>query len=291
MGELIGLDYASVDANRKPDFLAAKQAGAKFIIVRAVYGRGVGSSNSPYCDPCWGRDKDAIKAAGLKRGAYLFVCFPKSGVTTPPPEVQAQTFIDYVKLDPYSDFVPFFDVEEASDIMTPNEMFEWVARVAITLRDAYGAWPGMYTSARVWHENLKDHAAGVLANCPLWLAKPWPYNVRTPVHLDGAPNYYPYAIPQFGDSTNYVLYQYQGDGTGMPGFDSTVDLDRYHTIKKGSVGDIVRWVQRRVGVTADGIFGTNTETAVKAFQTKYRLTADGIVGPDTFAPLAWTVVG
>ncbi len=36
---------------------------------------------------------------------------------------------------------------------------------------------------------------------------------------------------------------------------------------------------------ADGIFGPETEAAVKAFQQKYRLKPDGLVGPKTLAAL------
>lgn len=37
--------------------------------------------------------------------------------------------------------------------------------------------------------------------------------------------------------------------------------------------------------TADGIFGQNTERAVKRFQRDQRLSQDGIVGPDTWMKL------
>jgi hypothetical protein len=287
MAELIGPDFASIDGNKTPDFTAAKNAGARFAIVRAIYGRSVGTGTTTYADPVWARDKDAIKAAGLVRGAYLFICYPNSQQATPSPVEQAQAFCSYVTLDKGRDLPPIIDVEEASDTMRADQMFDWTVTVAETLRAHYGAWPMLYTSARVWHENLRDHAAGVLGNCPLWLAKPWPWPVRTEVHLDGAPNYVPYAIPQFGDSTNWWIYQYQGDAFGWPGFTSTVDANRFHTLKKGKTGDVVRWVQKRVGTTADGIFGVNTEAAVKSFQTKAGLAADGIVGPQTFAALAW----
>jgi GH25 family lysozyme M1 (1,4-beta-N-acetylmuramidase) len=287
MAELIGPDFASIDGNKTPDFAAAKNAGARFAIVRAIYGRSVGTGTATYADPVWARDKDAIKAAGLVRGAYLFICYPNSQQATPSPVEQAQAFCSYVTLDKGRDLPPIIDVEEASDTMRADQMFDWTVTVAETLRDHYGTWPMLYTSARVWHENLRDHSAGVLANCPLWLAKPWPWPVRAQVHLDGAPNYVPYAIPQFGDSTNWWVYQYQGDAFGWPGFTATVDANRFHTLKTGKTGDVVRWVQRRVGTTADGIFGINTEAAVKSFQAKTGLAADGIVGPQTFAALAW----
>lgn len=56
-------------------------------------------------------------------------------------------------------------------------------------------------------------------------------------------------------------------------------------IRKGSRGKDVERVQRAVGVKADGIFGSGTEAAVKAYQKRKGLSADGIVGPAT-----WTVM-
>ena len=53
-------------------------------------------------------------------------------------------------------------------------------------------------------------------------------------------------------------------------------------LKKGSNGEEVKKLQTKLGLTADGIFGSGTETAVKDFQTKNGLTADGIVGEGTW---------
>src|SRR4051794_29848598 len=50
-------------------------------------------------------------------------------------------------------------------------------------------------------------------------------------------------------------------------------------------GREVRIAQRRLGVSADGVFGPGTLAAVKAFQRAHGLTADGIVGPATWAAL------
>jgi peptidoglycan hydrolase-like protein with peptidoglycan-binding domain len=42
-------------------------------------------------------------------------------------------------------------------------------------------------------------------------------------------------------------------------------------------------------VTVDGVFGPETEAAVKAFQTSKGLSANGIVGPETWTTLVLTV--
>lgn len=57
------------------------------------------------------------------------------------------------------------------------------------------------------------------------------------------------------------------------------------TVKNGSKGDDVKILQQRLGLTVDGIFGKNTEKAVKEFQKANGLTADGIVGPKTWEKL------
>lgn len=52
-------------------------------------------------------------------------------------------------------------------------------------------------------------------------------------------------------------------------------------LKKGSRGAEVKELQTFLGLTADGIFGANTEQAVKKWQGENGLTPDGIVGPNT----------
>ena len=56
-------------------------------------------------------------------------------------------------------------------------------------------------------------------------------------------------------------------------------------IKKGSKGEAVKKLQKALGVTADGVFGANTEAAVNKFQSKAGLKPDGIVGAKTWAAL------
>jgi peptidoglycan hydrolase-like protein with peptidoglycan-binding domain len=52
-------------------------------------------------------------------------------------------------------------------------------------------------------------------------------------------------------------------------------------VKRGDRGAAVRSIQRELGILADGIFGEQTERAVKRFQRGHDLVPDGIVGPLT----------
>ena len=52
-------------------------------------------------------------------------------------------------------------------------------------------------------------------------------------------------------------------------------------VKRGDRGSAVRSIQRQLGISADGVFGAQTERAVKRFQRRHDLVPDGIVGPLT----------
>ena len=56
-------------------------------------------------------------------------------------------------------------------------------------------------------------------------------------------------------------------------------------LKKGSKGDEVKVLQAALHITQDGIFGTLTDAAVRAFQREHNLDVDGIVGAKTWAAL------
>lgn len=58
------------------------------------------------------------------------------------------------------------------------------------------------------------------------------------------------------------------------------------TIKLGSKGEDVKYLQTKLALTADGVFSIMTDKAVKIFQQKNKLVVDGIVGPNT-----WKVLG
>jgi putative chitinase len=59
-------------------------------------------------------------------------------------------------------------------------------------------------------------------------------------------------------------------------------------LKVGSTGEDVKKLQTKLGLTADGSFGPNTEKKVKEWQSANGLTADGIVGDGTWSKMFGT---
>lgn len=53
------------------------------------------------------------------------------------------------------------------------------------------------------------------------------------------------------------------------------------TVRMGDRGPAIKRIQRRLGLSADGVFGSQTKRAVRKFQRGKGLVADGIVGPQT----------
>lgn len=94
----------------------------------------------------------------------------------------------------------------------------------------------------------------------------------------------------FGISTESMVKGYQDrnqlEDDGIVGKRTWEKLAQTSkTIRRTDAGNEVYAVQLLTGVYADGIFGTNTEQAVKANQQKAGIAVDGIVGKDTWAAL------
>ncbi len=56
-------------------------------------------------------------------------------------------------------------------------------------------------------------------------------------------------------------------------------------LRVGSQGDLVAHVQTKLGVASDGIFGPQTDAAVRKYQLSAGLDVDGVVGPNTWSSL------
>ena len=100
----------------------------------------------------------------------------------------------------------------------------------------------------------------------------------------------------FGANTQSAVIAFQqannltADGIVGPKTWNNINLlnPQQTILKKGSIGSYVKYLQQKllsklypVGII-DGIFGANTERAVKEFQEENGLSPDGIVGPKTW---------
>lgn len=271
----LGIDIASVDGNRSIDWHAAHAAGISFAFIRGTYGT--------WPDPTWINEAQRARDARLTVGAYLF---PLPGPANPPVAAQVKAFAAAVKLAPL-DFAPALDVEFPHGIkgtgLSRDDLCQWLTDAIVALRDAYGCWPIVYTSSRVWDGNDTDCLDGPMglpvAECPTWLARyPWKRN------LPWTPSSGPPPLgPRAWHTETPWIHQYQGDARGMPGFSSTVDMNVFLPAKQP---ERIRWIQRRVGAAETGWFDDATVAAVKAWQSWKGLTADGVVGVRTFAALS-----
>ncbi|HEY1458071.1 MAG TPA: peptidoglycan-binding protein [Solirubrobacteraceae bacterium] len=74
--------------------------------------------------------------------------------------------------------------------------------------------------------------------------------------------------------------------TGTPNPEPPTTTEHTVVLSAGSEGRQVRLLQQALGIGVDGIFGSETESAVRQFQASRGLTVDGIVGPETTAALS-----
>ena len=102
------------------------------------------------------------------------------------------------------------------------------------------------------------------------------YNSNDPITVDG----------QWGPETARRVERSPANGFGQVSTPSSGG--NRPTLRQGSRGEDVKYLQSKLGISADGIFGSQTEAAVKAFQGRNGLSADGIVGPNTWAKIEGT---
>ena len=101
---------------------------------------------------------------------------------------------------------------------------------------------------------------------------------------------------QFGARTEDAVKAFQTAqgiaADGIVGDVTWINIDEADmsdpTIRRGSTGNPVRRAQKRLTLGGydtggvDGVFGANTEAAVRRFQGDRALTVDGVVGPRTW---------
>lgn len=97
-----------------------------------------------------------------------------------------------------------------------------------------------------------------------------------------------------GDRLYAMLPQLRDEVAAKLGSPNPPDPVNWPTVRQGASGEVVRTIQyllrqRGQSVTVDGVFGSGTASAVRAFQTSQGLAVDAIVGSETWPVLVVTV--
>lgn len=126
-------------------------------------------------------------------------------------------------------------------------------------------------------EALVNRSSGVT---PTPTPTPTPEPVPTPTPQPTSKNYNSW-IARLQEECNKQGFSNQKvDGIAGPN-----TLNGSPMVRRGARGNITKLIQEKLGISADGIFGANTEVAVKNYQRINGLSVDGIVGRNTWRKL------
>ena len=248
------------------DWAKVAKDGVQFAVIRAGYGRELSQK-----DKYFERNYAGAKAAGIQVGAYWYSYADSVGRG----EQEAKTCLKVLEGKRF-DLPIFFDQEYEPEILklSNNSRTNIILKFVQTIKAA-GYECGLYSSTNFITTKLR---ANRLTTYPLWLA-------------------------EYGSKLHYTgkvwAWQYTSKGrvAGIRGnvdcnhgyFEQTKNTDD-GLLRKGDRGDDVKLLQRRLNLlgwqlTEDGIWGVQTDSAVRGYQYKAGLTVDGVVGPKTQAVL------
>jgi hypothetical protein len=129
---------------------------------------------------------------------------------------------------------------------------------------AQAFWASAEHRANILDPQFRQVGIGVVRrDGVIWIAVVF----RAPMHVGGSSTVV--------TSSSQPTRASSRDGRAWPG----------RLLTLGSSGPAVAYVQRLLGLRADGLFGAHTRQAVLDFQRRHHLSADGIVGPITWSAL------
>ena len=248
------------------DWKKVAKDGVQFAVIHAGYGREL-SQKDKYFD----RNYAEAKAAGIKVGAFWY-SYADSVARA---EQEARTCLKVLE-GRHLDLPVFFDQEYEPEILklSTKTRTDIVLKFLETIKAA-GRPCGLYSSTDFITTKLQ---ANRLTAYPLWIA-------------------------EYGSKLHYTgkvwAWQYTDKGR-VAGIKDRVDMDHGYfaqqpntndgLLRKGDAGAAIKVLQYRLNLvgsqlTVDGIWGVQTDSAVRGYQYKAGLTVDGIVGPKTQAAL------
>ena len=296
MSKMFGVDVSEFQA--KIDYSKAKKdGGVEFAVVRIGYGRDFAQK-----DECFDKHYDGFRSVGVPVGAYQY----SYALDVEGAKREADVCLRW--LDKRSLNLPvYLDMEERNQYNLGKTKVMEIAKAWCDAIRAGGYRPGVYASTSWWNHVLDKETIGA----SIWVAD---WGTKEPAPCD---------LWQFGGGStnlirsktvagitgnvdqNYLLKSSLINGTesgsgnkdkaepAKPKTEAKTVTVTLKVLKKGSEGSQVRTVQRLIVANGfsvgragcDGIYGPDTETAVKAYQRSAKLTQDGIVAAKTWKKL------
>ena len=248
------------------DWAKVAKDGVEFAIIRAGYGRELSQK-----DDYFEQNYTAAKKAGIQVGAYWY----SYADSVKRAEEEARTCLKVLE-GKHFELPVFFDQEyEKSILALSNKTRTDIILKFLEIIQAAGRKCGLYSSTNFITTKLE---ASRLRQYPLWIA-------------------------EYGSKLHYTgtvwAWQYSSKGR-VSGIRGNVDCNHGYfaqqattndgLLSKGDTGAAIKLLQHRLNLvgsqlTVDGIWGVQTDSAVRGYQYKAGLTVDGIVGPKTQAAL------
>ena len=298
-----GIDISN--NNGSINFNGVKNSGVECVYIKATEGTTFQDS---YKSAFYG----GAKSIGAKVGFYHFL------VGTSAPETQAENF--YKEIISYqNDLVPMLDVE----VNFPG-LNDYIARFIGRFNQLTSMEIGIYTytsflneyidverfkTLKLWEANYNNNPWNLPSNS---FANRVGHQYTEKGHIDGVNGVCD--VNEFNEgvfngnkqvainnpvqaTTDNIYLQLQrelnaqgftdknGNKLIEDGIPGPLTLSACPLVRKGASGNITTWIQLRCGATPDGIFGTDTENAVKWMQRKWNINDDGIVGQNTWRKL------
>jgi lysozyme len=276
MTQIKGIDVSHWNGTINWDMVKAD--GVEFAFIKAT--QGTSYSNVAYFHD----NAQKAAAAGIRVGAYHYASFGTSAEA----EAEANYFLSVVANHQLT-YPLVLDLEEnkqgASRAVLTDAAIAFLevvenagyfamlysgknfleTQLDVGRLKPYALWVARYgpqlgRDADIWQYTSTGGVNGISGNVDL----NWAYRDFT--NKSGAPTPAPAPAPTPSRQPTNDIVPYPG-----------------HLIKEGSRGRDVERIQRAVGATPDGIFGSKTEAAVKAYQKRHGLAAEGIVGPKTWS--------
>lgn len=248
------------------DWAKVAKDGVQFAIIRAGYGRELTQK-----DDNFEQNYTAAKKAGIQVGAYWY----SYADSVKRAEEEAKTCLKVLEGKTF-ELPIFFDQEyEKSILALSNKTRTDMILKFLEIIQAAGRKCGLYSSTDFITNKLQ---ASRLRQYPLWIA-------------------------EYGSKLHYTgtvwAWQYSSKGR-VSGIRGNVDCNHGYfaqqttsndgLLRKGDTGAAIKLLQHRLNLVGsqlrlDGIWGVQTDSAVRGYQYHAGLTVDGIVGPKTQAAL------